>query len=261
MSCLSRPVVSTPLVLCLLLQSCPGRVHGEEIDLDTLIAAARPVLEADLATWAKFRFHRRVLRERLSRQGDVVRGHEYFFEVRPDGGGFDERLLEIDGRQPTRREVEDHRRAGRFHKHYLAAVDAELRNPFGVDLPLLPLLFDQEHHHVGQETASGIPCHRIAFEARQEPNGASAPERLKYATKGTLCLSVVGTHVVEAEAESVRRVASWPLRLNRLSLRFESRPQEGTWLPRLFLTRSDAKIGFHRQQKRNRYEYTDYHRP
>lgn len=247
--CLALPVFGSP------------PAPADEPDLDTLLRTARATLEADLAAWASYSFERRVVRERFDRDGEVSSRITYRFEVRPAGDGFDERLLSIDGEPPSAREVEYHRRLGRFEKHYRVALSAELDNPFGEDLPLLPLLFDQSHRYLGLDEIAGSPCHRLAFDPRPDVVDAPTAERLKRAARGSLCLSVDGGHVLEAEMESVRPVAQGRLGLNRLTLRFEATPVEGAWLPRLFEVRSDVKLGIGRMERRNRYEYTGYHQP
>lgn len=234
---------------------------SEVFDVRSRVAEARATLAQDLAAWARHAFQRRVSRERLNRGGVVVWRETYVFEVRPNADGFEEVLLSINGRAPKEREVADHRRAGRFAKHYDAAVEARLRNPFGEDLPLQPLLFDQEHQWVGRETVDGLECDRIAFDARPRLENSSLPERLERAARGTLCVSVAGAHIVEAEVESVRPVGQAPLRLDRLTLRFESRPIGETWLPRLFETTSDFRLLLRSRRTRNRYEYSEYRRP
>lgn len=256
------PFVRVPLALCLALASAAAHPAGAEgPDLATLLRTARTTLEEDLATWGSFVFERRVLRERLGRSGEVTARITYRFEVRPTGDGFDERLLSIDGERPSRREIERHRRLGRFEKHYRVALSAELDNPFGEDLPLVPLLFDQEHRYVGLEEIAGAPCHRLAFDPRPDREEAPTAERLQRAARGSLCLSADGGHVLEAEMESVRPVAQGRLGLNRLALRFKTTPVEGAWLPRMFEVHSDVKLGIGRMEKRNRYEYTGYRRP
>lgn len=125
--CLALPVFGSP------------PAPADEPDLDTLLRIARATLEADLAAWASYSFERRVVRERLDRDGEVSSRITYRFEVRP--------------------------------------------------------------------------------------------------------------------------VAQGRLGLNRLTLRFETTPVEGAWLPRLFEVRSDVKLGIGRMEKRNRYEYTGYHQP
>ena len=255
------PVLSASLVLCLVFYPGPNSLGEESRDPAVLVASARAVLRADLGTWAEYSFQRQVLRQRFDQQGAVTWSREYLFEVRPVDGGFDERLVRIDARQPTAQEVQEHRRAGRFEKHYRQAVAAKLNNPLGVDLPLLPLLFDQQHRYLGRETVRGVPCHRIAFSARPEPKGGSVDERLKRASQGALCISELGHHVVEAEVESVRPVGNLALRLEHLWLRFENQRVAGVWLPDSFETRSEFKLGASRQQKRNRYRYSHYRRP
>ncbi|MGD2115873.1 MAG: hypothetical protein PVG07_12510 [Acidobacteriota bacterium] len=257
-----------PCLLGLLAGPVPAEgangASGAEVEVEALLRRARAALESDLAAWAELSFRRRVVRERLDGDGEVSWRTEYLFRVRPapdPPGGFDETLLSIDGARPSPREIEEHRRLGRFEKHYRAAVASELENPFGEDLPLAPLLFDQEHRRAGRETVDGIPCHRLLFDARGEVPEASSAEELKRATRGSLCLSVKGAHLVEAEVESVRPVRQGPIRLNRISIRFEGRPVRSAWVPRVFQVESDARLGPVHLRKRNRYEYTDYRRP
>jgi hypothetical protein len=255
----SRPALSVALLSLGFFSG--AAVAAEDSDVRELVATGRQALADDLADWAERVFRRRVRRERLDKSGKVVWRQAYLFEVRPTGEGFDEELLEIDGQEPTSGDVEHHRRAGRFGKHYDAAVEARLRNPFGADLPLQPLLFNQEHRYAGRETVDGITCDRIVFDARSELEDRTVSEQLERAARGTLCLSAVGAHIVEAEVETVRPVGKAPLRLDRLTLRFQSRPVGESWLPRLFETSSEFKLMLRTRRTRNRYEYSEYRSP
>lgn len=223
------------------------------------LAEAKQVLVRDLEAWAGFAFHRQVVRRKLDREGRVTWMAQYDFEVTPADGGFVEELLLIDGRPPTRREAHEHRRAARFEKHYLEA--GRLSNPFGSDIPLEELLFDQEYAYAGEDEVRGHPCHRLRCEPRVVPPGLPLRDELGYSMRGSLCLSVVGSHLVEVDLESARVVSAGAATMRELILEIEGEEHEpGLWLPRRFEMRSDLQLGPKHVGRWNRYLYSDYRR-
>ena len=225
-------MIDTRLLVMFLLLLLAGPAGAEAPDVQKMLADS---LEKgggeDGGAWSEFAFRRRVTREKLDAEGEVNWRQEMLFQVTPTAEGLDEEILEIDGREPTPKEVAEHRKAGRFEKHYATSADVALENPFGSDLALLPLVYEQEHRYAGEEEVDGIPCHRIRWAARPEPADQPVEERLKHAMKGSVCLATDGNHLVQAEMQTVRPVAKGPVRIESMRLRFEVRQVEDVWLP------------------------------
>ena len=244
-------VLASPLVL-----ARPAAAQ----DMEALVERAEEVFESDYARWGGFRFSRRVNRERFDKNGGVNWSAEYLMEIEPTKTGFDERLVEIDGRIPTPEEVLEHRRAGRFAKHYESA--GGLENPFGKPIPLLPLLFDQRHELVGRRMVRGLPCLKTEFSARNPPSRLPARRRLEYALRGEACFSIPGNHLVSAELETSRAVSAGVVKLQYLRILIEGGPQGGgEWLPSRFEVRSEIRLGVTWLRKSNRYQYSKFKRP
>ena len=229
-------------------------------DTETILEESGRAQAADHASWAAFAFHRHVTRQSLDSEGAVKSRQELHFQVTPAEDGFDELLVEIDGRAPTTKEVKEHRKKRRFTNHYTQSATLELENPLGEAWALMPLIYDQEHRLVGEEEIDGIPCHRVEFDAHPETKGASADERMRSAMKGSACIAVDGYHLVEAQLETVRPVKKGPASLHYLRLHFENRPVGDAWLPTLIEMRSDVKIPGMKFSKSNKYQYTEYRR-
>jgi hypothetical protein len=235
-------------------------VRSAEPDVETLLSEAQRVQEADHQAWHDYSFRRHVIRQDVDREGTPKLLQEMHFLVMPKGDGFDEALLEIDGRQPTDKEIEKHRKAGRFENHWRESATLELDNPVGEDLALGEMLREQDHRIVGEEEIDGIRCHRTEFSPRPEPEKATTNERLSHAMKGTACFSVDGLHLVEAEMVTTRPVKKGPAALNKLRIKMEQRPVGDVWLPTLVEMESDVKLPGKKLRKWNKYLYTKYRR-
>ena len=246
------------LVLTLLLWIQPQRI-SQATDAPALVDRAEVVLLRDYERWVDYGFRREVHRERLDKSGAISWSTDYLFEVSTKASGFDELLIEIDGRTPTAAEVVEHRKAARFQKHYENA--GSLRNPFGKEIPLLPLLFDQKHEYVGRRYIRGHPCYKTRFSARNPPPKLPARRRLPYVLSGEACFSIQGDHLVVAEMESARPVSAGIAKLQYLKIRLESEPVGADqWLPTRFEVRSDVRLGMKWLRKSNRYRYSKYRR-
>ncbi len=246
------------LALALLLWIQPLRT-SHATDVASLLDRAESVLWRDYERWADYGFRREVQRQKFDKNGEVAWSTEYLFEVSIKASGFDEHLIEIDGRTPTATEVSEHRHAARFQKHYESA--GSLNNPFGRDIPLLPLLFDQKHEYVGRRYIRGHPCYKTQFRARNPPARLPARRRLPYALQGEACFSIRGDHLVVAEMESARPVSAGVVSLQYLKVRIESEPVDTDgWLPTRFEVRSDVRLGMRRLRKSNRYRYSNFQR-
>lgn len=246
--------------LLLALALTPAAAAAEEPDIRALLdASLEKGLGVDRDGWARYAFRRQVTRQQVDEDGEMEWRQVMLFQVTPTGDGFDEELLEIDGRAPRPIEVARHRKSGRFEKHYRQTDEVLLENPFGKDLPLLPLLYDQQHRYVGEEEVRGIPCHRLSFDARAEPADADVHQKLKHAMEGTLCVSRDGSRMFDAEMATVRPVAATGIRINAIRLRFKARPVGDVWLPTHFELESDVRLALGiRMRKHNIYRYSDY---
>ncbi|HET8947778.1 MAG TPA: hypothetical protein VFQ07_12420, partial [Candidatus Polarisedimenticolia bacterium] len=92
-------------------------------DLPPLLKQAREAQRADIVGWAEFRFRRQERVEELTDTGQVKSVRTLDYEITPLQDGFDERLFKIDGLDPTEGQIEDHRRNGRFQKHYTTLLE------------------------------------------------------------------------------------------------------------------------------------------
>jgi hypothetical protein len=231
-------------------------------DLDTMLERVREVQSADLAAWREFDFRRSVRRERLDDKGRVREREEWEFLVRPIQGGFDEELLRIDGRQPTRREVKHHRNKARFTKHYGKASEG---GDDGLDegggYPLMELLGRSVYHYEGREWVDGVACHRLSFDAETGAEGKGVERRLMGAMVGTLWVTEEGLHVLRARARSAHGV-NLPLGAGEISLleiQYDNGPvTPEVWLPERIEVHSVGRIIFSKFHKRNLYLYSGF---
>ena len=216
--------------------------------------------DTDVRSWGEYAFRRHVLRRSFDASGNVTFERQMLFQVTPEGDRFDELLLQIDGREPTPKEVAYHRRKQRFTNHYSQAEDLALDNPLGEDLLLLPLIESQEHELIGEEVVDGTPCYRTRFDARPEPKGGSLNERISTALEGTACFSIDGIHLVVFEMRTVRTIKAKGVRLRRLEMRIAGHAVGEAWLPRSLELRSDVNAWGKKLRKLNRYDYSSFER-
>ena len=179
-------------------------------DIETLLREVQRVQEADHQAWHGYSFRRHVIRQDVDREGTPQVLQEMHFLVIPKDDGFDETLLEIDGREPTDKEVKQHREAGRFEKHWRESATLELDNPVGEDLALGEMLREQDHRIVGEEEIDGIRCHRTEFSPRPEPEKATTNEKLSHSMKGSACFSVEMREKVHAGAPLKDKAKAFP---------------------------------------------------
>ena len=227
-------------------------------DMETIADEVDRVWKADVASWADYAFRRHVTRLSFDKKGREKFRLEMLFQVTPKDDGFDEELLEIEGREPKKGEVKDHRRAARFTRHYGQAGELELDNPVGEDLALLPLIQSQEYRFVGEDVVDEIPCYRYRFDAREEPPDLTTRERLRYALEGTACVSKIGYHLVAFEMETARSIKTAEIGLNFLRLTIKGHAVGDAWLPKLVELQSDVVLLGTRLRKGNIYRYTDF---
>jgi hypothetical protein len=236
-----------------------GIVGAELPDIQTIKQEADRAWHADVRLWADYAFKREVTRQSFDADGNTKSRQDMRFRVTPSGEGFDEVLIEIDGREPTSGEVAEQRRKAIFTKHYRQAEKLNLENPLGEDLALLPIIQAQEHRLVGEDAVNGVACYRTKFDAgREPPKGASVLEKLKYAIKGSACFSTEGYHLVEFEMETVRSLKKGAITMNYLHMTIEARPVDDGWFPKTVELRSDVVVLGKKLRKSNTWQYTDF---
>src|SRR5262245_42515561 len=91
-------------------------------DLRFVVSEAQKVQNADVAAWATYRFGRKAEREDYDDDGRLVERDELQFLVTPEADGFREDLVLHNGQVPEPGEVERHRRAGSFARHYRTLI-------------------------------------------------------------------------------------------------------------------------------------------
>jgi hypothetical protein len=229
-------------------------------DLQTLTECSDRAWEADIGGWANYAFDRHVTRRSLDKSGEESFHQELHFRVTPADQGFDEKLVEVDGRQPTPKEAREHREKARFTKHYAQAENLELDNPIGENLALVPIIQNQDYRLVGEERVNGIPCHRVVFDAATEPGRGGVREQLLHAVKGSACFSVEGCHLVTFEMETVRTLKEGPIKLEFLKLSFKGQAVEHGWILESIELQSDLALFGKRIRKYNSYRYSDFRR-
>jgi hypothetical protein len=236
-----------------------GLTLAEPPDLKTLTECSDRAWEQDIGSWANYAFDRHVTRRSLDKNDKVTFTQKMRFRVTPSAEGFDEVLVEIDGRKPTDKEVKEHREKAHFAKHYGQAEKLELENPLGENLALMPILQDQEYRIVGEEEVNGIPCIRAVFDAKPEVSGKGVREQLASAIKGSACFSVDGCHLVFYEMETVRQLKEFPITVKNLRLKFEGQPVDHDgWLLGKVELQSHVSVMGKDLRKSNSYGYSDF---
>lgn len=222
---------------------------------------AQRVQTLDVAAWSSFRFRRAWLREEYDDAGTVQSREHLVFQITPDrGGGFDELLLSHNGRPPTPKEVEEHRREARFSKHYLTMVRGDAQTSEG-GYSLAHLLHMSSYRYAGRETYNGFPCHRLDFSPDEVNPKGGLSGKFASAMVGSLWISVDGHHLAGAHTWTVRPISIYLglSKVHDLDIRMESRPgPDGFWLPRRIEVRSKVRILIRTAQRRSLYEYLDF---
>ena len=253
---------TTVLSLLVVWGAAGAAVAQETPDIDNLLAVAMETGGSESrGAWGEHAFQRHVLRQKMDEEGVVEWKQQMRFQVTPTPEGFDETLLEMDGRKPTEAEVKEHREAARFGKRYGQSTELVLENPFGPDLAILPLLYDQVHEYVGVEDLDGIACHRIRWQAREAPSKLPVQEKLKYAMKGTFCISTETSEMVHADMETIREVKQGPVKMDKVRISFSARPFGDVYLPSKIEMVSRVRIPGTRFRTHNIYRFTDYRKP
>jgi hypothetical protein len=239
----------------------PAAVAAERPpDPAALAREAQGVQRADVLAWRRYRFHRAEKVEELTQEGSVAETHVMEHEITPLQTSFDERLLRIDGREPTDDEVRDARRKGSFQKHYETLLEGAEEEGSG-GYSVMALLRLSGYAYAGLETIQGVPCHRLDFTASEPPSDGDLAARIAAAMQGTLWLSVEGLHLVRARADSAREVGA-AIGLFRLhALRFAvdaAAVAPDVWLPTEVMVETRMRLVVVGVRRRRTFSYSEY---
>ncbi|HET8948225.1 MAG TPA: hypothetical protein VFQ07_14700, partial [Candidatus Polarisedimenticolia bacterium] len=183
------------------------------------------------------------------------------YEITPLQDGFDERLFKIDGLDPTEGQIEDHRRNGRFQKHYTTLLEGSGEQDAEGGYSISTLLRLAEYRDAGRETVEGVACRRLDFEPQQNPPGSGLEARIAEAMSGSIWLSLEGTHLVRARATSTRPVtlSLGLFKVQSLEVAFDAeRVAPDRFLPRQLAIVSHARLVFLGQHRRRVFTYSEY---
>jgi hypothetical protein len=221
-------------VACFLLLLAGAGPPPKDADpLDTMLHQARAVQKNDLAAWLNYRFHRGTINEWLDDEGNVDERSDLEYKVTPTATGFDEELVQIDGRTPTPREVESRRRAGNFEKHYrtfLGGGGEEDHRGYS----LADLLNMSAYRDAGPEVVDGIPCERMEFQPGPAEKTSGLAGRFLRVMSGTLWITRDGSHLRRASVRTIKPVPIFLgiIRIRELAPEYETAPVgDDTWLP------------------------------
>lgn len=231
-----------------------------EEDLSALMSKAQQVQRADVKAWRDYRFRRAALREERNDSGQVLKGENLVFEIRPAAQGFEERLLEIEGRKPTPDEAAEHARKQSFTKHYATLVSGKGSGE-EEGFSLGDLLRLSNYRYAGRETIGGRLCHRVDFSPDEDRKAEGVAGKLAKAMAGRLWLTVDGLHLARAEARTVRAVslALSLAKVHQLEVVMEAAPiSEGVWLPQRIDVDSKARVFFSTRYRTLRFRYSEF---
>ena len=241
--------------------AAPAATRSAPPDLQKLVHEARRAQRADILAWAEHRFRRQERVEELTDTGQVKSVHTFDFEITPLADGFDERLLLRDGLEPTEATIEDHRRSGRFQKHYRTLQTGSEEEDPESGYSIGTLLRLSEYRYAGREAIDGAECHRLDFDPQDDPPGSGIEARIAEAMSGSLWLTADGAHLVRARTTSTRPVSlSLGLfKVHALEVAFDAHQvASGTWLPRQLSIVSHARLVFLGQHRRRVFTYSNY---
>jgi hypothetical protein len=241
------------------------RTYAEtEDDLRFVVSEAQKVQGTDVAAWAAYRFGRRSEREDFDDGGRIVEREEMQFLVTPEREGFREELVSYNGQVPDPAEVERHRRAGSFGRHYRTLVAGAGGEAEEGGYSLGQLLYLASYKFAGREPLNGVECYRLDFgpdDVRPKVGGLAA--KFTKAMAGSLWITVEGFHLAGARAETVRPI-SIALSLSKiysLKIRMDAGPVgTGVWLPARVEVITNARILIRSIRRRNFFTYSDYER-
>jgi hypothetical protein len=230
-------------------------------ELQALLKQAREAERADFVGWAEYRFQRQERVEELTDTGQVKSVRTFDFEITPLASGFDERLLKIDGLDPTEGQIEDQRRDGRFQKHYKTLIEGSEEQDPESGYSISTLLRLSVYRDAGRETLDGVECRRLDFDPQQNPPGSGLEARIAEAMSGSIWLSAEGAHLVRARTTSARPITLTLglFKVQSLEVAFDAeRVAPDRFLPRQLSIVSHARLVFIGQHRRRVFTYSQY---
>jgi hypothetical protein len=246
------------LVGLLTLALLPGVSMAEEPDLAALLREAVAVHRKDLESWQSYSFRREVRRERLNKKGEVEWSLEFVLRVTPSTSGFDEELIEIEGRSPTEGEIKEHRKAARFTKQYKELLAGKVDHVLADDRITLPAIWEaSDHSYGGLENIDGAPAHRIDFVPQPEQKKPMT-ERLADSIEGTIWVTVDGNHLLQWQTRLVRPLSRGLVKMEQLDLRVKCKRVGDAYLAEEAQVDVIVNLGTGDVRKRNRYRYSDF---
>lgn len=231
--------------------------HGAGPDLDTLDESVLAAYTRDIQMLRKVSFRRHVSRQTLDRRGKAKSTQVLVMRITPTLNGFDEALIEIDGRRPTDREIRKNHSAAVFTNHYRQLKAGQFDLAIVAELSLSLLLKTYDYTYEGDEEIHGEQCFRFSVKPFDPPADASATERIAAASEGEFWIAADSASLVRIESRIVRPLKTMGVRLNRLELKLDSTPWAQSWLVNRIEVRTEYRmVGTFR--KRNVWTYSDF---
>lgn len=229
-----------------------------EIDIQATLAEAKATLERDLQIWKRAQFRRDGVRERLDENGNVFWTLSFAMTVTAQEEGFDEALFEIEGREPTDKEIRKYRSGAKFTKHYNELLTGQVDHALMDEGLSMPAILDAgEYAFGGREVFQGVPCLRLDFMPGPGDSDEFV-EKVADAIEGSLWLTEEGKHLVGWDTRIVRPLKKSIATIHLLELRVTATPALGGWLASEIQLNSEVKLGFKMLRKRNRYTYSEF---
>lgn len=211
----------------------------------------------DTAALRRFAFQREVIRRSLRRDGSAKSVEILTSHVTPRAVGFDEHLVEIDGRRPTDGEVARHRSDAIFSKHHQQLMQGSVDFGLAVDLRLSVLLQTYDYEFAGEEEIHGVSCYRFRVQPFTPPDGATRTERIAAASRGNFWFTQEGHHLVRMEVRLARPLRAAGVALRALDLRLDKERIDGIWLMAAAEIRSEFRLGVV-VRKHNTWRYSNF---
>ena len=252
-----RILQAVSVLLAVMIGPSPLVGQTQSSDWSGFRAEAIATLQKDTAAMEGFSFRRRVVRRTLGRDGEPKSVETLDSRVTPTSSGFDERLLEIDGRRPTAREVEQHREAGTFSRHHRQLLEGSVDFGLAADLRLSVLLETYRYEFVGEESLNGVPCYRFEVQPFDAPEDATRMERIAAASHGSFWITREGRHFARMEVQLANPLRMVGVTLRALDLSMEKQEHHGEWLTTRAEVRSEFRFGV-TVRKHNTWTYWDF---
>lgn len=220
----------------------PLNRHEQAPDLERIDREAEAAYHKNFEAMRKYSFRRHLVRQALDKHGNVKSKEVIVSRVTPEAVGFNERLLEINGRAPTAREIRKHRKARTFERHFKDLAEGRLSMSVLGDLRLALLMETYDYTYEGIEEVEGTRCYRFSVKPFDPPKGADLTVQVASASEGNFWVSVEGSNLVKMRSRSVRPLKKFGMGLNALELASELKPHRGAWLFSRFEVKSEYTV-------------------